>query len=62
MWNARLAVRPHQLEGLELSVYVDNFTDKTYYGSGIVNTANVGAVTGIRGMPLNWGVDFYYSW
>jgi iron complex outermembrane receptor protein len=62
VWNARLAVLPHQLEGLEVSVFVDNFTDKTYYGSGIVNTANVGAVTGIRGIPRHWGVDFYYTW
>jgi iron complex outermembrane receptor protein len=62
LWNARLAFQPHQLEGLEVSVFVDNFTDETYYGSGIVNTANLGTVTGIRGKPRHWGVDFYYSW
>ena len=62
VWNARLAVSPHQFEGLEVSLFVDNFTDKKFFGSGIVNTANVGAVTGIRGVPRRWGIDVYYSW
>ncbi len=62
VWNARLAVAPNQVEDMEIAVFVDNLTDETYYGSGIVNTANVGATTGIRGMPRNWGVSFFYTW
>lgn len=62
IWNARIAIQPHQVEGLEIAVYADNFTDETYYGSGIVNASNIGAVSAIRGKPRTYGIDFYYNW
>jgi len=34
VWNARLAFQSHQLEGLEIAVFANNFTDEFYYGTG----------------------------
>lgn len=62
VWNARLAFSPHAVEGLEVSLYVDNLTNEFYYGSGTVNAGNIGAVSGIRGKPRNYGMQVYYSW
>ena len=62
VWNARLAIAPTAVEGLEIAVYAQNFTDEFYYGTGTVNAFNVGAVSAIRGKPRNYGVEFYYNW
>ncbi len=62
VWNARLAIQPHGVEGLEIAVFADNFTDEEYFGTGIVNASNLGSVSGIAGKPRNYGVDFYYYW
>ena len=62
VWNARLAIAPTAIEGLEISVYAQNFTDEFYYGTGTVNAFNIGAVSAIRGKPRNYGVEFYYNW
>jgi iron complex outermembrane receptor protein len=62
VWNVRLAIEPYAIEGLEVSVFADNLGDEKYFGSGIVNASNLGAVSGIAGKPRNYGVDFYYYW
>ncbi len=62
VWNARLAIQPHGIEGLEIAAFVDNLTDEEYFGSGIVNASNLGSVSGIAGKPRNYGVNFYYYW
>jgi iron complex outermembrane receptor protein len=62
VWNARLAIQPSQIEGLEIALYAQNFTDEFYYGTGTVEAANLGTAALIRGKPRNYGVELYYSW
>jgi len=62
VWNARLAIQPNAIEGLEIALYAQNFTDEFYYGTGTVEAARVGAAAVIRGKPRNYGIEFYYHW
>ncbi|MEH6583880.1 MAG: TonB-dependent receptor [Halioglobus sp.] len=62
IWNARVAFQSHQVEGLEVAVFANNFTDEFYYGTGNVNAGNLGAASLIRGKPMSYGIDFYYNW
>ena len=62
IWNARIAFLPDAVEGLEISVYAENFTDEEYFGTGIVNAANLGSVAGVPGRERNYGVDILYTW
>ena len=62
VWNARVAFRAHQIEGLEVAVYANNFTDEFYYGTGNLNAGLVGASSVVAGKPRHYGVEFYYDW
>jgi iron complex outermembrane receptor protein len=62
VWNARIAVQPTRLEGLEVALYAQNFTDEFYYGTGTIEAARVGASAVIRGKPKNYGVEVFYRW
>ncbi|MEH6584641.1 MAG: TonB-dependent receptor, partial [Halioglobus sp.] len=62
VWNARLAFQSYQVEGLEVSVYMNNFTDEFFYGTGNVNASNLGVASVIRGKPKSYGLDIYYAW
>jgi iron complex outermembrane recepter protein len=62
VWNARLAFESHQLEGFELAVFANNFTDEFYYGTGNLNAGLIGASSVVAGKPRHYGVEFYYSW
>lgn len=62
VWNARLAFQSHQLEGFELAVFANNFTDKFYYGTGNLNAGLIGAASVVAGRSRHYGVEFYYSW
>ena len=61
IWNARLAFQSHQLEGLEVAVYVNNFTDEFYYGTGNLNDL-LGINSVVAGKSKTFGVEFYYNW
>ena len=60
VWNARLAIQPTRIEGLEIAVYAQNLTDEFYYGTGTVEAARLGVTSVIRGKPRNYGVDIFY--
>jgi iron complex outermembrane receptor protein len=60
VWNARLAIQPNQVEGLEVALFAQNFTDEFYYGTGTVKAARLGVASRIRGKPRNYGVDIFY--
>jgi len=62
VWNARMAFRAHQIEGLEVAVYANNFTDEFYYGTGNLNAGLVGASSVVAGKPRHYGIEFYYDW
>jgi outer membrane receptor protein involved in Fe transport len=62
VWNARVAFQSHQLEGFELAVFANNFTDEFYYGTGNLQSDLVGAASVVAGKPRHYGVEFYYSW
>jgi iron complex outermembrane receptor protein len=62
VWNARLAVVPHALENLEVALFAQNFTDKTYFGTGTVEAQRLGTASVIRGKPRTYGIDFFYRW
>ena len=62
IWNARLAVQPHQVEGLEVALFAQNLTDKFYYGTGVIEVARVGGKSLTRGKPRAYGIDVYYRW
>ena len=62
VWNARLAFQSHQLEGFELVLFANNFTDEFYYGTGNLQSDLVGAASVVAGRPRNYGVEFFYSW
>ncbi|MEH6570722.1 MAG: TonB-dependent receptor, partial [Halioglobus sp.] len=61
IWNARLAFQSHQLEGLEVALYVNNFTDEFYYGTGNLNDI-LGINSVVAGKSKSYGVEFYYNW
>ena len=61
IWNARLAFQSHQLEGLEVALYVNNFTDEFYYGTGNLNDI-LGINSAVAGKSKSYGVEFYYNW
>ena len=60
VWNARLAIQPTRIEGLEIAVYAQNLTDEFYYGTGTIEAARLGVSSVIRGKPRNYGVDIFY--
>ena len=60
VWDARLAIVPAGLEGLEVALYVKNLTDEFYYGTGTIEAARLGSAGAIRGKPRNYGVDIFY--
>jgi len=62
VWNARLAFQSHQLEGMEVALYANNFTDEDYFGTGQLNAALVGAASLVPGKQRNYGIEFYYYW
>ncbi len=62
VWNARLAVRPHAVEGLEVAAFVENLDDEFYYGTGTIEAARLGSAGAIRGRPRTYGVDIFYRW
>lgn len=62
LWNARLAVVPHALENLEVALFVENVTDKTYFGTGTVEAERLGTTSVIRGKPRTFGIDVFYRW
>jgi iron complex outermembrane receptor protein len=62
VWNARLAVQPNAVEGLEIAVFAQNLTDEFYYGTGTTEAARLGSLGAIRGKPRNYGVDIFYRW
>jgi len=62
LWNARLAFQSHQLEGLEVALYANNFTDEFFYGTGNLNAGLVGAASVVAGKSRTYGVEFYYNW
>jgi iron complex outermembrane receptor protein len=62
IWNARLAFQSNQIQGLEVALYANNFTDEFYYGTGNVNAGLIGASSLIRGKPKSYGMEFYYNW
>lgn len=62
VWNARLGFKPHRVEGLEVALFVQNFTNEFYYGTGTVEAARLGVMSVVRGKPRNYGVDVFYRW
>ncbi|MEH6592038.1 MAG: TonB-dependent receptor [Halioglobus sp.] len=60
-WNARLAFQSSQLEGLEVALYVNNFTDEFYYGTGNLNDL-LGINSVVAGKSRTYGVEFFYNW
>ena len=62
VWNARLSFRSSMIEGLELAVVANNFTDEFYYGTGNLNAGLVGAASVVAGRPRHYGMEFYYTW
>ncbi len=62
LWNARLAFVPHALENLEVAVFAQNITDKTYFGTGTVEAQRLGTTSVIRGRPRTYGIDVFYRW
>ncbi len=62
IWNARLAFHPNALEGLEVALFAQNFTDKFYYGTGTIEAGRLGVASRIRGKPRNYGIDIFYRW
>jgi iron complex outermembrane receptor protein len=62
VWNARLAIQSHQIEGLEVAIVANNFTDEFYYGTGNLNAGLIGAASVVAGKPRHYGVEFYYNW
>jgi len=55
VWNARLSLQSHQLEGLEVALYVNNFTDEFYYGTGNLNDI-LGIASVVPGKSKTYGV------
>ena len=53
---------PVILEGLEIAVFANNFTDEFYYGTGNLQAGLVGAASVVAGRPRHYGVEFYYNW
>mgnify|MGYP006073725315 CR=1 FL=1 len=62
VWNARLAILPHRVEGLEIALFAQNFTDEFYYGTGTIEAARLGVTSVVRGRPRNYGIDVFYRW
>ena len=62
VWNARLAIQSHQVDGLEVALFANNFTDEFYYGTGNLQSDLVGSASVVAGKPRHYGVEFYYSW
>jgi hypothetical protein len=62
VWNARLAILPHRVEGLVIALFAQNFTDEFYYGTGTIEAARLGVTSVVRGKPRNYGIDIFYRW
>ncbi|MFT4518651.1 MAG: iron complex outermembrane receptor protein [Halioglobus sp.] len=61
VWNARIAIQPKAVEGLEIAIFVQNLTDEFFYGTGTIESARVGVSGNVRGKPRAFGVDMFYS-
>jgi iron complex outermembrane recepter protein len=62
LWNFRIALKPNAIEDFEVAAYVNNISDKSYFGTGLISTGGVGAAGLIPGKQQTWGVELAYSW
>lgn len=60
VWNARLSWQtPGELD-LNVALYLDNFTDEKYFGTGNLQLRNQGSASLVRGLPRTYGIQARY--
>ena len=60
VWNARLSWQPEGDWDINVALYVDNFTDEEYFGTGNLQLRNQGTASLVRGLPRTYGIQAIY--
>ena len=60
LWNARLAWRSASQHDIEVALYVDNLTDKEYFGTGNLQLSSQGTLTLVKGIERTYGIQASY--
>lgn len=61
LWNFRLAYIPEKLDDLNVTLYIDNLTDETYFRGGFTVAETAGAANLTRGAPRTYGLEATYT-
>ncbi|RLA59944.1 MAG: hypothetical protein DRR04_07075 [Gammaproteobacteria bacterium] len=60
LWNARLSWQLPTAADVHLAVYVDNFTDEEYFGTGNIELSAQGTLTAVPGLQRTYGLQASY--
>ena len=61
LFNFRLAYIPAEMDSLDVTLYVNNLTDKDYFQGGFTVAASMGAATLSKGPPRTYGLEATYT-
>lgn len=57
LWNFRLGYTPPDRDDIQVFLYVDNFTNESYFQGGFSNTESLGAGSYVLGTPRSYGIE-----
>ncbi len=60
LWNARLSWQLPTAADVHIAIYVDNFTDEEYFGTGNIELSSQGTLTVVPGLQRTYGLQANY--